>query len=101
MKACATVRLKFPTERHLSIVLNALKPEAGSALTSRAKVKLESEGKSLTMRFEASDTSALRAVVNSYLHWIALVNDTCSIMKSLANDSEKSARKDASVKTLN
>jgi len=83
MKAQATVRLRFPSERYLSIVLNALKPEAESALTSRAKVQLESEGNSLTMRFEAGDTPALRAAVNAYLHWVALVNEACSVLESL------------------
>jgi len=84
MRACATVRLRFPSERHLSIVLSALKPEAESLLTSRAKVRLESEGNSLTMRFEAADTSALRAAVNSFLHWIVLVNEACSVLESLS-----------------
>jgi len=84
MKAQAVVRLRFPSERHLSIVLSALKPETESPLTSRARVRLKSEGRSLTMRFEAGDTSALRAVMNSYLHWIALVNEACSVLESLS-----------------
>jgi len=84
MRACATVRLRFQSERHLSIVLSALKPETESQLTSRARVQLESEGNSLRMKFEASDTSALRAAVNSFLHWIALVNEACSVLESLS-----------------
>ena len=84
MKAYAVVRLEFPSERHLSIVLNSLKPETESPLTSRARVLLESEGNRLTMRFEAGDTSALRAAMNSYLHWIALVNEACSVLESLS-----------------
>jgi len=83
MRAHAVVRLRFPSKRHLSTVLNALKPETERPLTSRARVRLESEGNSLTMRFEAGDTSALRAAVNSYLHWIALVNEACSVLESL------------------
>jgi len=84
MKAHAIVRLRFPSERHLCTVLNALKPETERALTSRARVRLESEGNSLTIRFEARDTSALRAAMNSYLHWIALVNEACSVLESLS-----------------
>jgi len=83
MKARAIVRLRFPSERRLSIVLNALKPETESSLTSRARVRLISEGNSLSMRFEARDTSALRAAINSYLHWIALVNEACLVLESL------------------
>mgnify|MGYP001116243665 CR=1 FL=1 len=84
MRARAVVRLRFPSERHLSIVLTALKPETQSASTSRARFRLESEGRRLTMMFEADDTSALRAAMNSYLHWIALVNDACSVLESLS-----------------
>jgi len=82
-KARAVVRLKFQSEDHLSIVLKALKPETDKQLTSRSRVQIRGEGKALTLIFEARDTSALRAVTNSYLRWIALVNDTWSVMESL------------------
>ncbi len=83
MKARAVVRLKFQSEGHLSVALKALKPETEKPLTSRSKVQIRGERKVLTLIFEAWDTSALRAVTNSYLRWIALVNDTWSVMESL------------------
>ncbi|MFB0567853.1 MAG: KEOPS complex subunit Pcc1 [Candidatus Bathyarchaeia archaeon] len=58
-------------------------PETEKPLTSRSRVQVRGEGKVLTLVFEARDTSALRAVTNSYLRWIALVNDTWSVMESL------------------
>lgn len=84
MKARAVVRLRFQSKDHLNTVLKALKPETEKPLTSRSRVQIKGEGKVLALIFEARDTSALRAVTNSYLRWIALVNDMWSIMGSAA-----------------
>lgn len=83
MKARAVIRLRFQSEEHLGVVLEALKPEAEKPLTSRSRVQIKGEGNILTLIFEARDTSALRAVTNSYLRWIALINDTWSVMERL------------------
>lgn len=84
MKAHAVIHLKFPSEKHLTIMLKALEPETRSAPTTRSQVQVKGEGNSLTLDFKARDTSALRAAINSYLHWIALINDTCLTLKSLS-----------------
>jgi len=84
MKARAVVRLRFQSEDHLDVVLKALKPETEKPLTSRSRVHIRGEGKVLTLVFEARDTSALRAVTNSYLRWVALVNDTRSVVEKLS-----------------
>jgi len=83
MKAQAIVRLSFPSEKHSKIVLQALKPEIKTIPARRSSVRIEGEGRILTLNFEAKDTTALRASVNSYLRWIALVNDACSALESL------------------
>jgi len=75
MRATATVRLKFPKEEQLSAIFKALEPETRSASTSRSSVTVERDGDTLTLIFKASDTSALRAALNSYLHWIRLTRD--------------------------
>jgi tRNA threonylcarbamoyladenosine modification (KEOPS) complex Pcc1 subunit len=62
MKAKATVRLLFSSEKHLTTLLNALAPEADAPVTRRAKAILE--------KVEADDTVALRATLNAYLRWI-------------------------------
>jgi tRNA threonylcarbamoyladenosine modification (KEOPS) complex Pcc1 subunit len=84
MKARAVVRLNFPSDNHLDAVFKALKPETKKPSTSRSRVKIEREGRVLTLIFEARDTSALRAVTNSYLRWIVLINDTWSVMERLS-----------------
>jgi len=80
MKAQAVIHLNFSSEKQLKVVLEALKPETRTPPTRRSKVKIMSEGNSLTLSFEATDTSALRAAINSYLRWIHL---TKTILKSV------------------
>ena len=77
MSATATIRLWFPTIQQLSAVFKALEPETRSQVTGRSKVTIAKEDKALmlTLVFSAKDTSALRAAVNSYLHWARLTMD--------------------------
>ena len=83
MRIQATVNLNFPSEERLQLVLEALKPETRISSTSRSKVQAEGKGNRLTLIFEARDTSALRAALNSYLRWIIVINDACSVMEAI------------------
>lgn len=83
MKRNAVIHFEFPSKTQLEILLNALMPETKKPATSRSKVSIEGEGKKLIMRIEAEDTSALRATLNSYLRWAALVKDTYEAVVSL------------------
>jgi tRNA threonylcarbamoyladenosine modification (KEOPS) complex Pcc1 subunit len=75
MKAQATIRLNFQSEKQLQVVLQALKPETETSTTNRSEVNMNPEGKSLVLDFRAKDTSALRAAVNSYLRLIGVAMD--------------------------
>jgi tRNA threonylcarbamoyladenosine modification (KEOPS) complex Pcc1 subunit len=86
MRAHVIVRLNFPSERRLKIVLSALQPETKTPPSFRSKVKVEGAGTTLTLSFEASDTSALRAALNSYLRWINVVNDSCLVLDSIRKE---------------
>ena len=61
----------------MSAVFRALEPETRSTVTGRSKVTIAKDDKALmlTLIFRARDTSALRAAVNSYLHWARLTMD--------------------------
>ena len=74
----ATVRLKFTSQKQVSTIIEALKPEADAPVTRRATVNLEKEGLFLMLTVEAEDTVALRATLNAYLRWI---NSTFNVMK--------------------
>jgi tRNA threonylcarbamoyladenosine modification (KEOPS) complex Pcc1 subunit len=81
MKANAVIRLKFSSEKQLETVLQALKPETETSVTSRSKVQMKTEGKSLVLEFMAKDTSALRAASNSYLRLIGVAMDLQELAK--------------------
>ena len=75
MKAKAVVRLKFPSEKRLEIVFNALEPEVDKPVTMRSRAKLEKGDNFLVLKVEARDAVALRAALNAYLRWInSMVN---------------------------
>lgn len=83
MKAQALIRLKFPSKELLSIVLRALEPETKSMQTARSRVQMKGRNNELTLKFEANDTSALRAAINSYLRLTAVVIDTLGLIEKL------------------
>ena len=73
MEAEAEVRVKLPRDL-LKIALNSLLPET-KVLFPRTRVKVESLNGELILEFEAKDTSALRAVLNSYLGWLKMIDE--------------------------
>jgi tRNA threonylcarbamoyladenosine modification (KEOPS) complex Pcc1 subunit len=75
MKAKAIFRLKIKSKEQLDSIFEALEPETRVPVSNRSKVIIENEGNSLNLIFEAQDTSALRAAINSYLHWILLTRE--------------------------
>jgi len=84
MKAQAVIHLKFASKRNLGVVLEALLPEARRPTTSRSNVRIVNTGDDvLTLKFEAKDASALRAIINSYMHWIRLFIDTFSWLEAI------------------
>jgi tRNA threonylcarbamoyladenosine modification (KEOPS) complex Pcc1 subunit len=72
MKAQAVIRLNFSSDKSLNVVLGALKPETETSSTSRSNVDMNTEGQMLILDFRATDTSALRAAMNSYLRLIGV-----------------------------
>jgi tRNA threonylcarbamoyladenosine modification (KEOPS) complex Pcc1 subunit len=80
MKAKATVRLQFSSEKRLSVLINALMPETSRPATKRSKVMLTRDSQFLVLTVEASDTVALRAALNAYLRWIS---STVTVLETL------------------
>jgi KEOPS complex subunit Pcc1 len=81
MKTKAITRLKFPSEKLLQTVFQALDPETKKPMTSRSKTSLEKKGMFLILRIEANDTVALRATINAYLRWINSMINTLEILE--------------------
>jgi tRNA threonylcarbamoyladenosine modification (KEOPS) complex Pcc1 subunit len=70
LAAKATVRLPFQSEKQLAAVFDALTPEVQRQIGTRSKVVMQTDGLTLILNFEAKDTVALRAAMNSNLRWV-------------------------------
>ncbi len=82
-KSKAIVRIRFHSEDKTKILLESLKPEANSSVNLRSRVRLSRECDELRMFFDAKDTTALRASLNSYLRWLHLLNNVYETVKSM------------------
>jgi KEOPS complex subunit Pcc1 len=82
MNAQAVVHIHFSSENQLKVILDALKPETKTSSTNRSKVQMTTENQTLVLEFNASDTSALRASVNSYLRLIGVAMNLQNLTKS-------------------
>jgi KEOPS complex subunit Pcc1 len=82
------LRIPLDSEENAKILLKALTPETASVPSDRARVELAVEGSVLVLRINASDLTALRAAMNSYLSWIAACQRTLHMPKSLRHSSE-------------
>ena len=81
MKAQAVVRLHFSSEKQLKVVLESIKPETETSTTSRSEVQMNAEENNLVLEFKATDTSALRASINSYLRLIGVAMNLQKLTK--------------------
>ncbi len=70
-KAKASIHLKFCDSKLLVATVAALKPEVNSPVTHRSNVDLQVHECLLVLNIDAEDTVALRAMINTYLRWIA------------------------------
>ena len=70
----ATVIVELATNL-AEIVEGSLLPEVESPTSERSSVKVAVDGGVLKVTVEASDVSALRAALNSYLRWVSAILD--------------------------
>jgi tRNA threonylcarbamoyladenosine modification (KEOPS) complex Pcc1 subunit len=90
MKAEAEVEIAFPLPRMGQIIAEAIHPELENSPAERSEVRLivEENGK-ITLYISATDTSALRAALNSYLRWISAITKTLKIFEESAREPVK------------
>ncbi len=84
MKAKATIRLKFPSSKHLRALMAALLPEINKTALGRAQIDAKDEDNFLIIEVEADDTIALRSALNSYLRWIDSMNNVFSVLDTVS-----------------
>ena len=88
LAAEAEVRVLLRSRRELKAAAAALTPEATHPAGNRAEVRVQVRGNMLRVRIGARDSSALRAVMTSYLRMLKAISN---VFASLA-DSETRKR---------
>ena len=73
MKAEAEIHVGLPRDL-VVIARDSMMPETRTSFP-RTSVRIESSDDELILIFEAKDTPALRAVLNSYLGWIKMIQE--------------------------
>ena len=82
-KVQATIHLGLRSDEQLAVAIKALEPETRVPSTRRFQARVERQANLLVLHLEARDTSALRAVVNSYLSWFVLLRDIFLTLEAL------------------
>jgi tRNA threonylcarbamoyladenosine modification (KEOPS) complex Pcc1 subunit len=82
IKAKASILIKFKSKKQLDSIFKALEPEIHAPVSNRSKVIMKKDRNALNLIFEAQDTSALRAAINSYLHWILLTREVLESLET-------------------
>lgn len=71
-----TLRMEFKIpEAKAKAILDSVRLEAEKDFHTRSKVKMSYGKGSFLMGIEASDLSAMRAAVNTYLRWIIMCDN--------------------------
>jgi len=78
-KASAKIRVDVPDEM-VEAILDALRPEIKSPSSERSVIDVRKSINGIVIVTEASDTTAMRAAVNSYLRWVQGILDLLSGM---------------------
>ena len=82
-------KIVLPVSAKVSIILDpdlldamktALIPEADSPSSERSRTEIIVQGNELIIETVASDTTALRASLNSYLHWVQGIQGIIDIL---------------------
>lgn len=68
-KASAEIHVMVP-EEVVEAIIDALKPEVESPSSRRSSTYVRRGVDGIVISTEASDTTAMRAAVNSYLRWV-------------------------------
>ena len=69
-KIRAQISIEFGNTEEAECIFNALQPETLSKFSDRSSALLQKNGQSLQLKIDASDITAFRATINSYLIWL-------------------------------
>lgn len=73
------IRIEFPSEEVTRVVYESVRLEHETVPYRRSEIDFRREGKAIILEFKATDNSALRGTLNSYLRWIKVAMDSFEV----------------------
>ncbi|BDH79649.1 MAG TPA: hypothetical protein GXX31_02755 [Methanothermobacter sp.] len=74
-------QIQLEDEKTAHIIWEAIKPEIENSPSTRSKMKIKLEDKTILLKIESRDSTAFRAAMNSTLRWIKLAYDIIKLEK--------------------
>ncbi|MBM1154532.1 hypothetical protein DRN94_001485 [archaeon] len=89
-----TVYIPLPNPLLLNAVFAAIEPEVRALpeVSKRSTASVSIDGTRLVLHLEATDFSAMRAAMNSFLRWIAAITDAVSAVESIERRTESAGK---------
>ncbi|MHA1863269.1 MAG: KEOPS complex subunit Pcc1 [Candidatus Thorarchaeota archaeon] len=88
VKGNSILEIPLESERIAKILYSALLPETESIPSERATTSVSVKGSSLFVEIVASDLTALRAALNSYVAWISACMRTIESIDETSPDAK-------------
>jgi tRNA threonylcarbamoyladenosine modification (KEOPS) complex Pcc1 subunit len=86
----AEISVMFRSRQEMEAIAEALRPEILHPAGEKAQARITKRGKKLKLQFEARDSSALRAIMTSYLRLLgAAVNVSRSLRQLDINKTKR------------
>ncbi|ASJ00641.1 KEOPS complex subunit Pcc1 [Thermococcus gorgonarius] len=73
------IEIEFPTEEVARVVYESVRIEHETVPYRRTRASFTLNGRKIRLEFKATDNSALRGTLNSYLRWIKVALDSIDL----------------------
>jgi len=83
--AQARISVLFRSRQQMEAIAEALRPEILHPAGEKAQASVTKRGKMLKLQFKARDSSALRAIMTSYLRLLAVAVNVSKSLRQLEN----------------
>lgn len=77
-----TITLNLPSPALAAIVFKALHPEVSASGGSGSSVQIHVAENLVTLCFSARSTATMRALINSYLRWVMMIDEVNAVLNT-------------------
>jgi tRNA threonylcarbamoyladenosine modification (KEOPS) complex Pcc1 subunit len=77
-----TITLNLPSPAEAAIVFKAFQPEVAASRGIGSSVQMNVADNLVTLCFSARSTATLRALLNSYLRWVMMIDEVTAVLNA-------------------